>query len=358
MNIEHNTFNIHKSFRTIIATALALLPLTAMNDAQACASCGCTLSKDWDTQGQTTKLGLSADLSYTYINQNTPIYGSSKPSSAFVAQLYAAGQEIETSTITQTVTASFNYNSDIWGVSVQIPYLNRTHATNGNLNLQNVPPDTPALEPQGTYGATSSDNGIGDIRIIGRYSGFSADRSSGLIGGIKLPTGSTGANFSGGPGAGNKLDPGLQIGTGSTDIILGAYTSGLISTYGWFIQGTLQHAISPLVDEGLGGTYRPGDAYSLNTGIRYAGFGAKVTPMLQFNIIRRNSDVGTGVPTDALTGAPVSSGTLAYLSPGASVRVGGGASIYGFVQVPIYQNVGSLQLVPKYTATLGVRQSF
>ncbi len=355
MNIEHNSFNVHKSFRTAIATVLALLPLAALNDAQACASCGCTLSKDWETQGQTTKAGFSADLSYTYINQNTPIYGNSKPSSAFIAQLYAAGQEIETSTITQTVTASLNYNSDTWGISLQIPYLDRTHATNGNLNPAT---DTPATVPQGANGATSSENGIGDIRIIGRYSGLSADNTSGFIGGIKLPTGSTGANFSGGPGAGNKLDPGLQIGTGSTDIILGAYTSGLVSRYGWFVQGTVQHAISPLADEGAGGTYRSGDTYSLNTGIRYARFGAQFTPMLQLNIVHRNSDEGTGVPTDALTGAPVSSGTLAYLAPGASVRVGGGTSVYGFVQLPIYQNVGSLQLVPKFTATLGVRKSF
>ncbi len=36
--------------------------------------------------------------------------------------------------------------------------------------------------------------------------------------------------------------------------------------------------------------YRPGDAYLLNTGIRYAAFGAKVSPMLQLNIIKRQAD--------------------------------------------------------------------
>jgi hypothetical protein len=80
--------------------------------------------------------------------------------------------------------------------------------------------------------------------------------------------------------------------------------------------------------------------------------------MLQLNIVHRNSDEGTSVNLDVLTNAPISSGTLAYLAPGASVRLGGGMSVYGFVQLPIYQNVGSLQLVPKYTATLGVRQFF
>jgi hypothetical protein len=110
----------------------------------------------------------------------------------------------------------------------------------------------------------------------------------------------------------------------------------------------------------MGGlAYRPGDAYTLNTGIRYAEFGAKITPMLQLNIIKRQADTGAfTVPLDPVTGVPISGGTLAYLAPGVSIRAGGGMSVYGFVQLPIYQSVNSLQLVPQYTLTLGVRQSF
>ena len=350
MNIVHHSFNIHKSFRTVIATALALLPLTAMNDAQACASCGCTLSKDWDTQGQTTVAGLSADLSYTYINQNTAIYGSKPASSGLINTLYANGQENELNTKTGTITATFNYNSDVWGVSVQVPYLNRTHATDGQTTNNGA--------DFGANYSTSSDSGIGDVRIIGRYSGFCADgKSTGLIAGLKLPTGSTNANFTAGAAANTALDPGLQLGTGSTDIILGGFTSGSVGTYGWFVQGTVQRAIQTKNDM-LGNYYRPGDAYSLNTGINYAGFGAKVSPALQLNYIRRENDRGPDIASDPLTGALISGGQLLYLSPGVTVRVGGGASVYGFVQIPIYQYVNSLQLVPKYTATLGVRQSF
>ena len=35
------------------------------------------------------------------------------------------------------------------------------------------------------------------------------------------------------------------------------------------------------------------------------------------------------------------------------MRLGGGASLYGFIQLPIYQKVYGLQRVPRYT--LGVR---
>lgn len=343
------TGRFRAGLRVSLSLILASSSFAIATDTFACAACGHTLSTDMATQGQSTQAGFSVDLSYSYINQNTLMYGTSKASGALINTLYKNGQEIETSTKTQIFTATLNYNSDTWGVSFQVPYLDRTHATDGT-----YPPSSPVL---GSGYATSSDSGIGDVRLIGRYSGLSSDRTSGFIAGIKLPSGNTSANFSGGASAGQPLDPGLQLGTGSTDIILGGYTSGLISDYGWFVQGTVQRAIS--APENIAGvTYRPGQAVSLNTGIRYAAFGAKVVPMLQLNIIHRQADEGTGVPNDVLTGVPVSGGTLAYLAPGISVRAGNGISVYGFVQVPIYQNVQSLQLVPSYTLTLGVRQSF
>jgi hypothetical protein len=331
-----------KPLKISLSIALALATIASGNNAFACAACGCTLSKDWETQGITTKPGFSAELSYDTLNQNQQRYGSGKASGALINTLLAAGQEIEAFTKTQTITASLNYTGDIIGISIQLPFVNRTHGTYGT------------TAPLGSTYLTSSDNSLGDVRIIGRYTGFSDEKTSGIIAGIKLPTGNTGAYFADGV---TPLDAGLQIGTGSTDIILGGYTSGTVDKYGWFAQGTVQHAVS--TDAALGGaSYRAGDAYTLNTGLRYAEFGARITPMLQVNIIKRQADSGTGVPPDMITGVPVSGGTLAYLAPGASMRLGGGTSVYGFVQLPIYQSVNSLQITPQYTLTLGVRQSF
>lgn len=344
MNAVRNFSHVRKSFRIVTATALALLPLIAMNNAQACAACGDTLSKDWGTQGVSTHPGFTADLSYSYVNQNQQRYGSGTASSAFISNFQQAngGQEVEDYTVTRTTTASLNYSSDTWGVNTQLPYVQRTHGTFGTTDLT------------GTSYASSSDNSIGDVRVIGRYSGFSADKTAGVIAGIKLPTGSTNANFSDGV---TPLDRSLQIGTGSTDLILGGFFTGTIDEYGWFAQGTVQHAVATKT---IGGQdYTPGDTYSLNTGIRYAKFGAKFTPMLQLNFINRRPDSGTAAtPPDALTGGPATGGTLVYLAPGASFRVGGGTSVYGFIQLPIYQNVNSLQLSPRYTLTLGVKHSF
>lgn len=342
MNATRSFSIIRNPISIVISVALALLPLIAMNDAIACAACGETLSKDWETQGVSTHPGITADLSYSYANQNQQRYGSGAASAPFISAFQQAngGQEVEDYTVTRTTTASLNYTSDTWGVNIQLPFVQRTHGTFGTVDLTG-----------GSY-SSSSDNGIGDIRFIGRYTGFSADKTAGIIAGIKLPTGSTNANFSDGV---TPLDRSLQIGTGSTDLILGGFFTGTVADYGWFAQGTVQYAVAT---KSIGGVdYRPGDAYSLNTGIRYAKFGAQFTPMLQLNYIHRQSDSGAGAGFDGL-GNPITGGTLVYLAPGASVRVGGGTSVYGFIQLPVYQNVNSLQLSPRYTLTLGVKHSF
>jgi hypothetical protein len=347
MNAGINPFRIHASFRSVITTAFALMPLIAINNAHACAACGDTLSKEWGTQGVSTTPGFTADFSYIYINQDQQRYGSGAASPDQINALSAAGQEIEDYTTTRTTTASLNYTSDTWGISAQFPYFDRTHGTFGNTGSY----------PATTDYSSSSDNGIGDIRVISRYTGLSSDKSAGIIAGIKLPTGNTDANFSSGAEAGNPLDPSLQIGTGSTDVILGGFFTGAIDEYGWFAQATVQHAVA--TKSFFGENYRPGDAYSVNTGLRHAKFGAKFTPMLQLNYLHRQPDTGAAAtPPDALTGGPATGGTLVYLTPGALYRVGGGTSLYGFVQLPVYQYVNSLQLTPRYTVTIGVHQTF
>lgn len=343
-----------RQFRYALIACMTMATLVNTGEAYACASCGCTLSSDWGSQGVSTKEGLSADLSETYINQNQLIYGNSKPSAAFIQSLYSKGQEIETATMTQTTIAALNYNDEMWGIGILVPYLHRTHGTNG---IAGQPYDAAGNNLGANY-SESSDSGVGDIRVVGHYNGFFDDNTSGLVAGVKFATGNTNANFTSGAIAGTPLDSGLQLGTGSTDIILGAYTSGTVRTYGWFVQGTVQHSISGLVNV-AGQDYRPGDTYLINSGIRYAGFGTTFNPMLQLNLLHKEYDQGSSiaVPSDVFTGSPVSGGNLAYLSPGLSIRLGGGTSVYGFVQIPVYQNVGSLQLVPQYIASVGVHQN-
>jgi hypothetical protein len=334
---------LRPAVQVAFAIFIAAFGLIDAEQAMACAACGCTLSTNWQTQGINTTPGYSLNLAYSYLNQDQQRYGTGKASAAQIAALNAAGNEIEDYTKTQTLTAALNYTGDTWGATVELPFVKRTHGT---------------FTDAGTWPTTanylsSSDSSIGDIRVVGRYTGFSKDRSAGLIIGAKLPTGSTNATFN----DGSAVDPSLQIGTGSTDVILGGFVAGSLGSYGWFVHGSVQHAVS--TKSFSGADYRPGDTWSLNTGIRHAKFGAKFTPMLQLNLVHRRPDGGAAAtPPDALTGGAATGGTLLYLAPGATWRVGGGTSVYGFVQLPVYENVNSLQLVPRYTLTLGVRQSF
>jgi hypothetical protein len=352
-NGHNRIFNNHANatyahLKLFLNLTITIAALCSGTKAYACAACGCTLSRNWDNQGISSTSGFSADFSYDYLKQDQQRYGNDTASSALIDQQLAAGQEVEAYTETQTMTASLNYTADTWGINTQLPLVKRDHATYGT------------TAPMGADYTSSSASGIGDIRIIARYTGLTTEKNAGLIAGVKLPTGSTNANFNAGTHAGDPLDAGLQIGTGSTDVILGAFYTGTISTYGWFVQGTLQHAVATKSQNGA--DYRPGDAYTFNSGIRYASFGARTSPMLQLNIIKREADTdnntGVNVAVDPVTGVSVSGGTLVYLAPGVTVRVGGGASVYGFIQLPVYQEVNSLQIVPQYTLTLGVRLAF
>src|SRR3954453_22245261 len=51
-------------------------------------------------------------------------------------------------------------------------------------------------------------------------------------------------------------------------------------------------------------------------------------------------------------------GQYVYLSPGLRVLLASKTSIYGFVQVPIYQHVNGLQLTSKANYVAGIRKSF
>ena len=67
------------------------------------------------------------------------------------------------------------------------------------------------------------------MRILGRYRGLPDDKSIGVQFGLKLATGSFHNNFVSGPQEGEPLDRGLQPGTGTTDLLLGAYNFGAVN---------------------------------------------------------------------------------------------------------------------------------
>ncbi len=333
---------VMRSLAAALVAAGGLLPGFAI----ACASCGCSLSSDWETQGYSAAPGWKLDMRYDYLNQNQLRSGTGTISPAAASQIVtkSGNQEVEQFTKNQYLTTTIDYaNGQNWGVSLVLPYINRDHATLGTAS-DGV---NPGAGGGSYYSSTSS---FGDLKVIGRYSGFTPNHDYGILFGLKLPTGdfklSGTSTDPANPGALAPIDRGLQPGTGTTDVIVGAYHFDLLSQdWGYFAQAMYQRALD------YRNGYQPGDGLNVNFGVRYMSF-ANVTPQLQVNV--RNVQHDRGANSDQVS----TGGTLAYLSPGAIVSITKDVSAYGFVQVPVYQNVSGVQLAPRYIVTAGMRLVF
>jgi len=320
----------------------ATLPSSAVF---ACASCGCSINSDWGAQGVSAMPGWSLDVRYDYLNQNHLRSGTKSISAtdAAVATNTSTGDpaEVEQFTKNHYLNATADYsNGSSWGVSLTVPFTKRTHSTLG------AGGDGVTFDPaNGAY--TSSATGLGDVKVVGRYFGFSADPNFGFQLGLKLPTGKK--NQVGDDGV-TDVDPGLQLGTGTTDLIVGAYQFGeLAADWGYFTQATFQAALNHSTM--AAGSYKPGNNVNVSLGARYKGL-ASFVPTVQINARYAKVDSGDAADTYA-TG-----GKLVYLTLGGIVPVSETFSPYANVQLPIYQNVNGIQLTPKYTVSLGARFAF
>ncbi|MGN6513215.1 MAG: transporter [Lysobacteraceae bacterium] len=322
---------MNRFFRPLALAPLALAPLLfAAPAARACSSCGCTLSTGWDSQGFATTAGFRVDLRHDFLNQSQLRSGTD----ALDRGDYPLPQdfELEKGTLNRYTTLGIDYSSGgDWGVNVALPYVDRDHAT--------YPEGETAL-------AKSHSSSFGDARVLVRWQGFTPEHNVGLQFGLKLPTGSHDVRFASGPEAGEPLDRGLQPGTGTTDLLLGAYRFGPMNQdWDWFVQGLAEVAL------GSRDGFRPGPALNLNAGVRYVA-NARVVPELQLNGRVSRRDTGMDADTDN------SGGTLLDLSPGVTVKVTDKLHLFGYVQVPLYQRVNGIQLAPRYTTSIGARYDF
>ena len=192
---------------------------------------------------------------------------------------------------TQWYNVGFEYqfNRD-WTVMVRVPTVNRSLTTETDYSFPG--------EIQ-----TFNSKDVGDIEVMGMYTGFFHDMSTGIIFGLKLPTGTFTA-----PG----IDRDTQIGSGSTDLLLGGFHRGLLTgdnAWQYFAQVMwrqpflYQDAADPQGffdgNPGVVQSYHPGMQVDGAAGIVYnnlynvLGFD-KITPLGQVIISHRDADSGTG----------------------------------------------------------------
>ncbi len=198
-------------------------------------------------------------------------------------------------------------------VMAEIPYWNRTFTTDTGKGID-----------------TFNHAAFGDARLMVQYTGLFRDQSTGLTAGVKLPTGDWRyPNF----------DRDTEIGTGSTDILLGGFHRGAFTadqSFGYFVQalGDVPFAYQ--------GGYSPGAELDASAGLVYAGLTlpagkVKVAPIVQLIGSLRGHDGGPA-------GHPGDSGYRRLLaSPGVQITAGRW-KLYGDVELPIAQTFTGNQL--------------
>jgi hypothetical protein len=316
-----------RAFRDVSAAGVvAILAVACADKSWACA-CGCSA---FDVGGNSA-LPIEGDqggrvfVEWDHSNQNRNWSGTSSA---------PAANNSDKQILTDWFRLGFQYMFNRqWGVMATLPYANRTFITDDN------PPN-----PFSRYRVSD----LGDAEIMGMYTGFSKDMSTGLIFGLKLPTGNDTAHG---------FDRDSELGSGGTDLILGGFHRVMLTgDNAWQAFGQIRTLIPVQTrsafnaDIGTDGTYRPGIEVDgavgivYNNGYKWLGFD-KVAPLLQLIGSHREPDSGTSAfPDDTgydrLLISPRVEVTYVLDNPNnKAIRV------YGDVEIPVYQRVDGNQIV-------------
>lgn len=296
------------------------------------ASCGaafCSASNDWLTLTQGVIPGWRVWTQLEYLNQNQLRAGTDKTTAEGVS---AHHQEIKTVNRNALLGLDYGFSSD-WSAGLVLPYSNRDH-----LHIHNHH-GTPIPEAW-------QFNGIGDMRLNLRYQ--PADRQAddmtwSLQGGLKLPTGSTDERNA----EGDLAERSVQPGSGTTDLLLAgglAYTPQSVPG-SLFSNLALQFPLNE--DDG----YQPGWRSSLQVGWLLP-LNGKLDLILQGNLLYVAHDRG-------IHAEPEDSGrTEVALVPGLTYAWTRQLTVYGQVELPVFQDVNGVQLTHDYAASVGLSLTF
>jgi hypothetical protein len=213
-----------------------------------------------------------------------------------------------------TLGALYMFNHS-WGVMAELPYTDRHFKT--------------TTDDGSIQSFDHSD--IGDVRVEGMYTGFSEDMSTAVTFGLKVPSGNYDyPNF----------DRDTEIGSGSTDALLGGYHLGSLALQNfplnWFVQGRWQ---LPFLSRDH---YHPGNEFDGALGITHSfgalGFLSDIAPVLQLLASDRTRDRGSAAD-------PEDSGyDRVLIAPGIVTAVKM-VKLYVDAEVPIFANVNGNQLI-------------
>jgi hypothetical protein len=320
-----NLIRSRSTLRLLAAIGPALLISAATAQRMEACACGCGIYEVGTSSMMPTGAGAEAYFDYDYQDQNENWSGGSRAPAADNDD-----KNIRTSWYNLGYQEMFNRD---WGIRFEIPFEDRHFVTTG--------------------GATGNDivsinfSGIGDIRLEGIYTGLSPDLSSGLLFGIKLPTGSYTTED-----AYDDIDRDSEIGSGSTDLLLGGYKRfdiGSATNWSGFAQALLELPVLSQVQ------YRPGTEFDVAVGAYYTGIRIgrlTIAPLGQIKLSVRSQDTG------ANSASPVASGFVrALVAPGLEFDLHP-FKVYTDVELPLYYHFTGDQLVAKTLCRVNVSYMF
>jgi hypothetical protein len=319
LDLDHATDTAVQPPSVLVTSIPAdMKPPTSDDPIYACA-CGCGVFEVGTSTMLPQGTGGMAYIMYDYQDQNINWNGHTRVSGA-----YNPDKKIETSFYTPGFQYMFNRS---WGIQVELPIADRFFETTGGAT--------------GTDIVHSTWTAMGDMRVEALYTGFFEDQSLGINVGLKLPTGDYTHN-----NAYGDVDRDSEIGTGSTDLLLGGFfRHHLISRahLDWFAQ--LELDLPFLYRSGSSGSYRPGAELDAAAGIYYTGLRIRkvgIVPIAQVISSVRRQDSGSAAAD------PVGSGyQRVLLSPGVEIDVHP-VMFYADVELPVYQNTNGNQLIGSF----------
>jgi hypothetical protein len=300
--------------RLALAAAIALGLNQGLTPRSSACACGCGIYEVGTSSMMPTASGVMTFVDYDYQDQNRNWSGdSAAPASD------NGDKDIRTSWYTLGYQDMVDRD---WGFRIELPFESRHFVTTGGATGEDI--------------VTLNFSGIGDVRLEGIYTGFSPDLSAGLTFGLKLPTGSYTTND-----LYQDIDRDSEIGSGSTDLLLGGYDRfdlGGESDWIGFAQALLDVPVLTQVQ------YRPGAEFDVAGGAYYDGlrFGRlRIAPIGQIKLSVRTRDTG------ANSADPVASGFVRVLAaPGLELDLHP-LKMYADVELPLYYHFTGDQLVAR-----------
>ena len=248
----------------------------------------------------------------------------------------AANSDKQIKTYFETVGGQYMLNRN-FGLMVTVPYTARVFRTTGD----------------GGEISQFEHANFGDVRVWGMYTGLQEDMSLGLLVGFKLATGDYEYP---------KFDRDTSIGTGSTDLLVGAYKQAAFPSrigdlnltvmdrpFNWYLQGQFEY---PFLSKDR---YVPGKEFDGAMGTYYnfgqVGLLSELAPMLSVLASVRAHDQGSEADP------PDSGYDRILLAPGTEI---GWKSfrLYADVEVPVFQFVNGHQLTTPYLIKTILSYSF